>query len=72
MVPSSYYKWFLKRYQFLTLFLRLPSEIMDAFNDLNNDLLDDLPFIIRKQRMSSLGKLKTILSMSCFGYNSSK
>ena len=45
---------------------------MDAFGDLSNDLLDDLPFILRKQRMSSLEKLRTILSMSCFGYNSSK
>ena len=52
--------------------LRLPHEVKDAFEELNNELNSaDLPFCLKKKRNSYLGKLKSILAMSCFGYNSS-
>ena len=62
MVPSSNYN-----------FKRLPEELFKTYDEFNEELnsLDD-PYLQKKKRQSCLGKLKTIISMSCFGYNSSE
>ena len=49
----------------------LPDEILDAYNDLKAETREDELFHLKKKRHAHLRKLEKILTLSCYGYNSS-
>ena len=52
--------------------LRLPAEIIEVYNDLKaQDAVEEL-FHLKAKRSTHLRKLETILTLPCYGYNSSK
>ena len=62
-----YYIELLSKYR-----LRLPNEIKSAYEELKAMEMETESFFLKRSHHSQKNKLKNILQLSCFGYNSSK